>query len=77
MRKRLNDFIYVGLGISLLVALLLSPFTSPSPDGLKKVAETKGFSENGEGWTFWKHAPFSDYTLPWIKVRKCQPHSQV
>ncbi len=70
MKRRLNDFIYIGLGISLLLALFLSPFASPSPDGLEKVAETKGFSEKGEGWTFWKHAPFSDYTLPWIKDEK-------
>ena len=70
MKRRLNDFIYIGLGISLLVALLLSPFASPSPDGLEKVAETKGFSEKAEGSTFWKHALFSDYTLPWIKNKK-------
>jgi len=70
MKRRLNDFIYIGLGISLLVALLLSPFASLSPDGLEKVAETKGFSEKGEGWVFWKHAPFSDYTLTWIKNEK-------
>ncbi len=46
------------------------PLPPPSPDGLEKVAETKGFSEKGEGWTFWKYAPFSDYTLPWIKNEK-------
>jgi cobalt/nickel transport protein len=70
MKRRLSDFIYIGLGISLLLALLLSPFASPSPDGLEKVAETKGFSEKGKSWTFWKHAPFSDYALPWIKNEK-------
>ena len=67
MKRRLNDFIYIGLGISLLVALLLSPFASSSLDGLEKVAETKGFSEKGENWKFWKHAPLPDYTLPLIK----------
>jgi len=70
MKRRLSDFIYIGLGISLLLALLLSPFASPSPDGLEKVAETKGFSEKGKSSTFWKHAPFSDYTLPWIRNQK-------
>jgi cobalt/nickel transport protein len=70
MRKPLTDFIYIGLGISLLLALFLSPFASSSPDGLEKVAETKGFLEKGEGWTFWKHTPLSDYTLPWIKNEK-------
>ncbi len=52
------------------MALLLSPFASPSPDGLEKVAEMKGFSEKGEGWKLWKHAPFSDYAIPWIKNAK-------
>lgn len=70
MKKRLGGFIWIGLGASLLLALFLSPFASSSPDGLEKVAETKGFSEKGEEWTFWKHAPFSDYSIPWIKNEK-------
>jgi cobalt/nickel transport protein len=67
MKRRLDGFIWVGLGISLLLALFLSPFASSSPDGLEKVAETKGFAEKGESWKLWKHAPFSDYAIPWIK----------
>jgi cobalt/nickel transport protein len=70
MKRRLDGFIFIGLGISLLMALFLSPFASSSPDGLEKVAETKGFSEKGEGGTFWQHAPFSDYAIPWIKNEK-------
>jgi cobalt/nickel transport protein len=70
MKRRFDGWVWIGLGIVLLVALFLSPFASPSPDGLEKVAETKGFSEKGENWTFWKYAPFSDYTLPWIKNEK-------
>jgi cobalt/nickel transport protein len=70
MKRRLDGFIWVGLGISLLLALFLSPFASPSPDGLEKVAETKGFAEKGESPSLWKHAPFSDYTLPWIENEK-------
>jgi len=70
-RKRpLAGFVWVGLGIALLLALFLSPFASTSPDSLEKVAATKGLSEKGEGWKFWKHAPLSDYTLPWIKNEK-------
>jgi cobalt/nickel transport protein len=67
MRRRIDGFILVGLGICLLMALLLSPFASSSPDGLEKVAETKGFASKGEGWQFWKHAPLPDYEIPWIK----------
>jgi cobalt/nickel transport protein len=70
MKRRFDGFVWIGLGVALLIALFLSPFASPSPDGLEKVAETKGFSEKGEGWTFWKVAPFSNYTLPWIKNEK-------
>ena len=70
MKRRLDGFIWIGLGVSLLLALFLSPFASSSPDGLAKVAETKGFSEKGEGWKVWKYAPFSEYTIPWIKNEK-------
>jgi cobalt/nickel transport protein len=70
MKRRLDGFIWVGLGISLLLAFFLSPFASSSPDGLEKVAETKGFLEKGESWKVWKHAPFSDYSISWIKNEK-------
>ena len=70
MKGRFNGFIWIGLGISLLLALFLSPFASTSPDGLEKVAEMKGFSKKGEGWKLWKYAPLSDYAIPWIKNEK-------
>jgi cobalt/nickel transport protein len=53
MKRRLEGWIWIGLGASLLVALFLSPFASSSPDGLEKVAETGGFKEKGEGWNLW------------------------
>jgi cobalt/nickel transport protein len=67
MKRRIDGFILVGLGICLLMALFLSHFASSSPDGLEKVAETKGFVSKGEEWKFWKHAPLPDYEIPWIK----------
>jgi cobalt/nickel transport protein len=70
MKRQLDGFIWIGLGVALLLALFFSPFASSSPDGLEKVAETKKFVEKGEGRTLWKHAPFSNYTLPWIKNEK-------
>ena len=70
MRRRFEGFIWIGLGISLLLALFLSPFASSSPDGLEKVAKMKGFSDRGEGWKFWKHAPLQEYTFPWMKNEK-------
>ena len=70
MKKRLDGFVLIGFGIALLLTLFLSPFASTSPDGLEKVAETKGFAEKGESWKFWKYAPLPDYAIPWIKNEK-------
>ena len=70
MERRLKGFIWIGLGISLLLALFLSPFASSSPDGLEKVAETKGFAEKAKGSSFWKYSPLPDYAIPWIKNEK-------
>jgi cobalt/nickel transport protein len=39
MKNQLRGFLWIGLGVSLLLALFLSPFASSSPDGLEKVAE--------------------------------------
>jgi cobalt/nickel transport protein len=70
MKRRFQAWILIGLGVSLLVALFISPLASSSPDGLEKVAEAKGFKEKGEGWSLWKHAPLQDYTLPWIREKR-------
>jgi cobalt/nickel transport protein len=70
MKRRLDGFVWVGLGVALLLALFLSPFASTSPESLEKIAEAKRFPQKGEAWKFWEHAPFSDYTLPWIKNAK-------
>jgi cobalt/nickel transport protein len=70
MKSRFKGFVLLGLGISLLIALFLSPFASPAPDGLEKVAALKGFSEKAEGSKFWRYAPLADYAFPWIKNEK-------
>ena len=70
VKKRLSGFILIGLGVSLLMVLFLSPLASSSPDGLERVAKMKGFAEKGEGWKLWKYAPLSDYAFPWIKNEK-------
>ncbi len=69
MEARHKGFVWIGLGVALLLALLLSPFASSSPDGLEKVAGQKGFAEKGGG-SLWDHAPFKDYLLPGIENRK-------
>ncbi len=70
MKKRLKGYVFVGLGVSLLLALFLSPFASSRPDGLEKVAAIHGFSEKGEGGSLWKHAPLRDYLFPEIRNEK-------
>jgi len=70
VKNQHKGWIWMGLGIALLLALFLSPFASSSPDGLERVAETKGFAEKGEGWTLWHYAPLRDYAISWIKNEK-------
>lgn len=57
-----RGWIYAGIIISIL-AVLLSPFASGSPDGLERVAEDFGFLERG------MDAPYEilpDYTIPFL-----------
>ncbi len=70
MKSRFSGFVWLGLGLSLLMALLLSPYASSSPDGLEKIAQARGFSHLAEERTLWNHAPLRDYTIPWIENRK-------
>jgi cobalt/nickel transport protein len=44
-RTRNNAFIIIGLGVALLIAIVLSPFASPNPDGLDRVSEDHGFNQ--------------------------------
>ena len=63
-----KHFIMAGLGVSLLLAVFLSPFASSSPDGLERVAEDKGFLEKAEepSVTTWNHSPMPDYAFPGV-----------
>ena len=61
--------ILIGLAAALLLAIAVSPFASPSPDGLERVAEDKGFLEKGEGPSV-VAAPIPDYAMPGIANEK-------
>jgi len=61
--------IFIGLLAAIAVALMLSPFASPWPDGLEKVAEDKGFLEKGEVQPA-VTSPIPDYSWPGIKSEK-------
>lgn len=57
--------IYKVLLVALLVAAVLSPFASSSPDGLEKVAQDLGFLHKGEGEPL-VNSPIPDYTFPGV-----------
>lgn len=55
--------ILIGLGLSLFIGVVLSPFASSWPDGLEKVAEDLGFLEQAsEEFVTPEVAP--DYEMP-------------
>ena len=70
MKSRFDGFVWLVLGLSLLMALFLSPFASSSPDGLEKIAQTKGVSHQGKQRNLWNHAPLQGYAIPWIEDEK-------
>jgi hypothetical protein len=43
--RRNSQFFLIGLVLSLIIAVFLSPFASPDPDGLDRVAEDLQFSQ--------------------------------
>lgn len=60
-----RKYVFLGLLAALLVAGFLSPFASPSPDGLERVAKDKGFLHLAEGKELIK-AIMPDYVFPGI-----------
>lgn len=61
--------IIFGFIIALFLAIIISPFASPWPDGLERVAEDKGFIEKAECAQA-VPAPIPDYGFPGIKNEK-------
>lgn len=57
--------IYKFMLVALIIAAVLSPFASSSPDGLERVAEDLGFLHKGEGEPVFK-SPIPDYAMPGI-----------
>ncbi|MFH1594319.1 MAG: PDGLE domain-containing protein [Candidatus Omnitrophota bacterium] len=61
--------IIFGLMIAIFLAVVFSPFASPWPDGLEKVAEDKGFLEKGEIEPVFL-SPIPDYAWPHVKSER-------
>jgi len=72
MRNPLKSAIWIGVGISLLLAAFIAPFASSSPDGLERIAKDHGFLGKSEapGVSVWNHAPVKDYAMPGVKNEK-------
>jgi PDGLE domain-containing protein len=60
-------FVAIALALAIGLATAVSPFASPNPDGLEKVAEQKGFLDEGRLHSLQGDAPIPDYALPGVK----------
>lgn len=58
--------ILFGLIAAIFLAVVISPFASPWPDGLEKIAEDKGFLEKGDIEPVLP-SPIPDYAWPGLK----------
>lgn len=65
MKRGFRRFIFIALGIIIVMAVFISPFASTSPDGLEKVAGDNGFLHTAKN--IWRYSPFSDYSLACIE----------
>jgi cobalt/nickel transport protein len=59
-------WIWIGLAVALAVGGLLSLAASPSPDGLERVAEDKGFLDKAVEKPLLS-APIAEYLFPGIR----------
>ncbi len=66
--KRIPTVVFVALALALAVGLAtaVSPFASPSPDGLERVAGDTGFLEAGTTHAIQDSSPIPDYAFPGI-----------
>jgi PDGLE domain len=60
-------FVVLGLAVAVGLAFSVSPYASASPDGLEKVAERKGFLEEGKLHSLQGDSPIPDYAFPGIE----------
>lgn len=55
-------FVVAGLALALGLAVLVSPWADPDPDGLERVAEAQGFAETARDHDL-SDSPFADYAV--------------
>ena len=60
-------FVAIALALAIGLATAVSPFASPNPDGLEKVAEQKAFLDEGKLHSLQEDSPIPDYSFPGIE----------
>ena len=67
--RRIPTGVFVALALALAVGLATagSPFASPNPDGLERVAEDKAFLDQGELAGIQEDSPIPDYAFPGVE----------
>ena len=65
-RISMRVFVIASLAVAVGLAVFASPYASSSPDGLEKVAETKGFGADGRLHSLQNSSPVPDYAFPGI-----------
>lgn len=60
-------FIGVSLAVAIGLATAVSPWASPHPDGLERVAEDNGFAGAGTLASLQESSPVPDYAFPGIE----------
>ncbi len=67
--RRIPLLVFIALALAVAVGLgtAVSPWASPNPDGLEKVAEEKGFLEEATSNSIQDDSPIPDYAFPGIE----------
>jgi PDGLE domain len=67
--RRLPLLVFIALALAVAVGLgtAVSPWASPHPDGLEKVAEDKGFLDDATSNRIQDDSPIPDYAFPGIE----------
>jgi hypothetical protein len=66
-RVSIRIFTVVALALAVGLATAVSPFASASPDGLERVAEEKGFLEDGGLAPIQEGSPIPHYAFPGVE----------
>ena len=59
-------FVILALAVAVGLATAVSPFASPNPDGLEKVAGDKQFLDEGKLHSIQEDSPIPDYAFPGV-----------